>query len=77
MAMKTLLKPKGFAIPSALAYTKVLAELSPKNSNVTMKRCSCVCHNPCACKCACGACACSCGPCRCRGGSKHSISLNW
>lgn len=48
--LTTLLKTKGFAIPSALDYTKVFAQIGSTKSNVS-SQCVGICKCNCACSC--------------------------
>ncbi len=57
--MTTSLKAKGFAIPSALNYSKIFAQIPPENSNASASKCNCG--------------GCSCSTCSC-GGSGKCIS---
>lgn len=53
------LHPTGFVVPSADDLARIKGIIGSQPIEISMKRCSCVCHNPCACKC-----NCTCGSCR-------------
>lgn len=57
----TTVRNDGFAIPQAEDFALIYGDIGKKPINISMKRCSCVCHNPCACKCNC-VCGGSCSP---------------